>query len=337
MIIAFLVRSRTIGGFSVERVFDPIIPHIENRFKVRVFHLPYESNSILKMMLNSIFGWWVSRSADVCHMTGDQTYAMLFVPRCKSIITIHDCSFTPQGRFKTLKKWIRELLHIRLPAWRAGAITVISEATRKELIALYPNCRNKVVLIGNAIDDRLVPHKREFPAYPRIVQFGRLERKNLSRVIEALIDIPCHLRIIGQITDEQRKRLVDLGIDYSQVQGLADEAMLEEYRQADILSFPSTYEGFGVPILEGQASGAVVLTSRIEPMCGVAGGGAILVDPFDSQSIRKGFLWILSSPKFREEIVALGTANVAAYSSRNIAERYLEVYRELQKDGSRCA
>ena len=57
--------------------------------------------------------------------------------------------------------------------------------------------------------------------------------------------------------------------------------MADRYAAADIIIFPSLYEGFGLPILEGQKAGRAVLTSNIPPMTEVAGGGACLVDPYD--------------------------------------------------------
>ena len=65
--------------------------------------------------------------------------------------------------------------------------------------------------------------------------------------------------------------------------------MIQEYKDADLISFPSTFEGFGMPIIEGQAVGRPVITSNIEPMVSVAADAAILVDPFNIESIRECF------------------------------------------------
>ena len=69
---------------------------------------------------------------------------------------------------------------------------------------------------------------------------------------------------------------------------LSNQEILDEYMNCDIVSFPSLYEGFGMPIIEGQAVGRVVFTSDLEPMKEIAGDAALLVDPYSIESIRNG-------------------------------------------------
>jgi glycosyltransferase involved in cell wall biosynthesis len=97
-----------------------------------------------------------------------------------------------------------------------------------------------------------------------------------------------------------------------------------------LISFPSLYEGFGMPILEGQATGRPVLTSASEPMAGVAGaGGARLVDPHSESAIREGFIALIGNPALRERLVAAGLENCQRYALSAVAARYLALYREL--------
>ena len=104
------------------------------------------------------------------------------------------------------------------------------------------------------------------------------------------------------------------------------------YRGADIISFPSTYEGFGMPILEGQAVGRPVLTSNLEPMRSVAGqSGALLVDPQSVDSIRNGFLRLTGDEFLRARLIAAGQDNVSCYTLEAVAASYLALYRELDE------
>jgi glycosyltransferase involved in cell wall biosynthesis len=103
------------------------------------------------------------------------------------------------------------------------------------------------------------------------------------------------------------------------------------YEEADIVSFCSTYEGFGLPIIEAQAMYTPVLTSDLDPMKEVSGGAAYLADPFDVESIRKGLLTIVNDDQFREEIVERGRENIQRFLPNKIAAEYERLYDEILK------
>jgi glycosyltransferase involved in cell wall biosynthesis len=77
--------------------------------------------------------------------------------------------------------------------------------------------------------------------------------------------------------------------------------MRNEYLRADLVAFCSTFEGFGLPIIEAQAMRTPVVSSELSPMKEVAGDGAVLVDPFDVSKIREGILKIINNDDFRDE------------------------------------
>jgi glycosyltransferase involved in cell wall biosynthesis len=105
--------------------------------------------------------------------------------------------------------------------------------------------------------------------------------------------------------------------------------MADLYRKADLVSFVSTYEGFGLPIIEAQATGRPVLTSGLHSMPEVAGDGAWFVDPFDVESIRSGFRALLGERTLRERLVAAGLRNVKRFDPRTVARQYSDLYREV--------
>ena len=110
---------------------------------------------------------------------------------------------------------------------------------------------------------------------------------------------------------------------------MTDKEIVEEYLNCDIVNFPSLYEGFGMPILEGQATGRVVITSNCSPMKEVAGHGAVLVNPMSVVSIREEYKKVIENFDFRNEVVKQGTINVANYRLENIVNCYLKVYNSL--------
>jgi glycosyltransferase involved in cell wall biosynthesis len=149
-------------------------------------------------------------------------------------------------------------------------------------------------------------------------------------VVAALRGVSCVLVIVGQLPQSIMSDLRDCGVDHENFVGIDHAAMTRLYRDADIISFPSTYEGFGMPILEGQAVGRAVLTSDLEPMRGVAGrGGALLVDPQSVGAIREGFLALMRDDLLRARLIAAGKANCRRFTLESVAASYLALYRGL--------
>ena len=104
-----------------------------------------------------------------------------------------------------------------------------------------------------------------------------------------------------------------------------------------MLLFASTYEGFGVPILEAQITGRPVVTSNISPMDEVTGrilgkDSAISVNPFDIKDIRNGILKLLDNPRLAEEIVQKGLENTQRFSASAIAKQYQDLYERILKE-----
>jgi glycosyltransferase involved in cell wall biosynthesis len=122
-------------------------------------------------------------------------------------------------------------------------------------------------------------------------------------------------------------RLCDIGpVDDSELNAL--------YSTAKALLFPSLAEGFGWPILEAQACGCPVITSRCEPMQSIAGAASILVDPCDSDAAA---LTILGSLQKTRSIVEAGFLNVRRFGSEEFGRRYRNAYDVVleQWDGRR--
>lgn len=264
---------------------------------------------------------------DVIHQTGDIHYAVLGIRRCPTILTIHDLRFFDESR--GLKRWLFRWLWLELPCRHARRVTVISEFTKRRLLEVCRVHPDKVRVIPNCVseDFRYAPKAR--PERPRVLLCGTTPNKNWERVLEAGADFKVQWVMLGRLDGQQKEWLSQRGWAMEEHHGLSREEVVQLYQSCDLLCFVSTYEGFGMPILEAQAMGRPVLTSNLSPMDEVAGDGALKVDPYDVTSIRKGLERLLREPDLRADLVEAGFANVSQYSAKAIAAQYAELYREV--------
>jgi glycosyltransferase involved in cell wall biosynthesis len=165
-----------------------------------------------------------------------------------------------------------------------------------------------------------------------VLQVGTGAHKNLTGAIQALTGLRCHLKIIGQLSSEQRGILKRQRIDFSNIENATDAEVVRAYQECDLLLFASTYEGFGLPIVEANATGRPVVTSNLLSMPEVAGGAACLVDPFDVASIRAGVVRVIGDPVYRQSLVVAGLENVKRFEPRRIAAQYAAMYAEIARN-----
>jgi glycosyltransferase involved in cell wall biosynthesis len=333
--ITFIFRKRSATVFSIEKLFDALFSHFERSgVDVRRLELPYISTGVVSVLKNA---WFVARQRrkGTLHITGDVHYAALLCPFSKTLVTVHDCVVLQRGT--GFKRLVLRLLWFGLPLRLASAITVISDQTKNDVLKTVAIRERKIKVIPNFVDPEFKFSERPFAnEQPRVLHIGTTPNKNLAKVIAALRGIPCVLVIVGQLPRAALRDLREGGVRYENWVGIDHQAITRLYGDADIISFPSTYEGFGMPILEGQAVGRPVLTSDLDPMRGVAGeGGALLVDPQSVDAIREGFLALMRDDLLRARLVAAGKDNCRRFELNAVAARYGALYRELAPPGHR--
>lgn len=281
-------------------------------------------------ILNDI--WRLKRlSADIYHVTGDVNYFCLFLPRSKTVLTVHDTGHYV-STLKGVKRWLYKWLWLVWPIRMAGSVTAISEVTRISIQEDLGYMR-EVKVIDNCYSTVFHSVPKNFnEKSPLVLQVGTQPNKNLTRVIDALKDTPCRLCIIGQLNAECIEQLKNAGIPYRNRVNLTIREVFEQYAAADIVCFASLYEGFGVPIIEANVVGRPLITSNIDPMRSIAGDAACLVDPTNTFAIRQAILRIIQDSEYRERLIANGFLNAKSYSSSTAAARYLDVYRGLEQE-----
>jgi glycosyltransferase involved in cell wall biosynthesis len=105
--------------------------------------------------------------------------------------------------------------------------------------------------------------------------------------------------------------------------------MVNKYKECDLVTFVSTHEGFGMPIVEANIVGRPVVTANVSSMPEVAGNAAHLVDPFDVADIRRGILKVIEEDAYREQLILNGFENQKRFKAELIAGQLEAIYRRV--------
>ncbi|AQG80572.1 glycosyltransferase family 4 protein [Spirosoma montaniterrae] len=329
MTILHLLRSSG-TGHSIETVFSDVRwgPFINKNFTVEPVTMPCISRDWQSVWRNLRFAR--QQQADVFHITGDVHYLALALPKSRTVLTIHDAIPLVRNRHRPLRYALFWLLWYYWPMRRASIVTTVSEKSRQELLQRVGRVARKVVVVANPVGSlfQYCPQPVNTRC-PTLLHIGTAPHKNLTRLIQALDGFACRLIIVGPLTDSDKAELNHRRIVYENYVDLPQHQLLNLYKTCDLVSFVSTYEGFGLPILEAQAVGRPVLTSAISPLREVAGMGAHFVDPTNIQDIRAGLERICGDVAYRETLVANGLVNVKKFTISQIERYYAALYASM--------
>jgi glycosyltransferase involved in cell wall biosynthesis len=324
--VAQLVRRPRPNDFSVERLDADVRTNLPDDCRVTVHVCRNFSLGFLPRLADALAAR--RTKGDVLHVTGDVHYLTYFLDPRRTVLTVLDLVSLTKTR--GLRRWALWLLWYWLPVRRVSAIVCISEATREALLRETGCDPEKVVVIPCCVSPEFRPKKKPFnSACPRVLQVGTGPNKNLERVIDALAGLDVCLVIVGPLSEAHREALARAGLEYENYVDLSREALRSQYETCDLLVFASTYEGFGLPIVEAQAVGRPVVTSNVASMPEVSGGATCLVDPLDVAGIRAGVQRIIDDSVYRQSLIDQGLRNAKRFAAPEVAERYAILYRRL--------
>lgn len=274
--------------------------------------------------------------ADVFFLPNPMFHA--FSPRVKTVITFHDLSFE---RLKNVYPVKHRLWHFMVDpaaeARRAARVLAVSNSTAEELKNLYRLPAEKIWVVPLGADSQrfsgAVLESAELPN-DYILFLGSLEpRKNvlaLIRAFELLSDKFTGLRLViaGAFFPHRDKTVLrelknNKKIIYLGAVGEAEKPSL--YKKAKAFVLPSLYEGFGLPILEAQASGTPVITSVSTSMPEASGGAALLVNPLNIREIVEAVELVLTNADLRNTLISRGRENVKGHTWEKTAQQTLEI------------
>ncbi len=265
--------------------------------------------------------------------------------RVPFVLTVHDTSTEMFPEDHPLE-W-RAYSRLMLPERARSAARVITgtDYTRREIIRDLGVSPERIVVTPYGVAERFARHV-DAPApvaNPPVMLFpgAPTRRKNLELVLNAMAQAPAgtvleraRLEISGTSPDRFRHHvaLIDtLGLR-GRVEWLGKvpaEAMPGLVASADLVVYPSLYEGFGFPALEAMVAGTPVVASTAGCLPEVLADGALLIDPTDVRAFAAATEAALTRDDLRRNLVARGRARAARFSWPRCADLTIEVYREV--------
>lgn len=256
--------------------------------------------------------------------------APLIAP-CRQAATFHDLQ---HKRHPEYFRWF-DLPFWRLLLWasahRSRRLIAPSENTRADLMDVYGVAREHVTVIAHGVSPEFLELDRA-SLEPFLLCVSTLHpHKNLERLIRAYARRPRAQRLIlagvrGFHTQPVEKLIADLNLEERvEITGwLARDKLLALYDSAWACVYPSTFEGFGMPVLEALAAGIPLACSDIAPLREVAGETALLFDPLNEDSISAALDRIAGDEELRCKLSRIGRERAQSFTWRRAAEMTLE-------------
>ena len=270
--------------------------------------------------------------ADVFLSTDGQLSLLSNVPQ---IAVIHDLNFHHNP--EQLPKIVRWYYNTFFPkyAQKAARIATVSEYTKQDIVKTYGIDASKIDVTWNGCNTRYVPLTEAENEKTRIQYTdGKayflfvgliIPRKNLVRLMRAFelfktqTGSEMRLLIVGEkkwwdnAHEETYQSLVHKNDIHFAGRLMADE-LHKVLSAAFALTFVPIFEGFGIPIIEAFSCGTPVITSNVTSMPEVAGGAALLVDPYQEKDIAEKMKMLVDSEDLQKQLIEKGLKRKEAFS-----------------------
>ncbi len=272
-----------------------------------------------------------------------------------TVVTIHDVIqfVLPQYAWRKISRLYFGL--VSRSARGAQSIITVSECSKRDIVKILGIPPERIRVIGNAVDESFHPvrdawllasvRERYGIGQRYILYFGGFDmRKNVPRLIEAYARLPQETRRDYQLVisgryqhlghplyPDPRATVARLGLEGQVIftGQIREQDKAPLFSGAALFTFPSLYEGFGMPVLEAMACGTPVLTSNVSALPEVVGEAGHLVDPYSVEAIAAGMSSLLEDAAKREALAERGLERARLFTWRQVAEQTLKVYREV--------
>jgi glycosyltransferase involved in cell wall biosynthesis len=292
--------------------------------------------------------WCSALGYDLLHFPTEMSMFLWKRRRTRLVVTVHGLASVrlPAEMHERLpRRAQRKYRHLLEGADR---IITVSESSKRDIIDVYQITSDRIVVVYNGIDEAFRDDAPVGPPpdvdRPYVLSVcATIPKKNVAAVIRMLAalrerGLPHVLVHVGppgsaQADLEAEVRRFHLRDAVTFKGYVSKEDLAAYYRSAAALVFPSFHEGFGIPIVEAMASGCPVITSTAYSMPEVAGDAALLVDPYDVESLIAVGHRLLTNTALREEMIGLGRQRARRFSWNRCADETAAVYAEVLEGG----
>ncbi len=301
------------------------------------------SNRTLKY-LSANRTWKRTLKEDRLDIIENYHFPPVFNPHGSTLLTIHDLRYLKNeygALFRTAYKYgVKYFLN------RVDAAIIVSDTILKDARSLHPKANLYRVYNGiesARFNSTTSDRGKAGPARADsnlILAVGHLEgRKNFDTLVRAAKllkerEVPFKVKIVGNDSGEGanlRNLVEQLGLQDSCqfLSDLDDQEVIRLYSSASVFVFPSSYEGFGIPILEAMASGTPMALSELEIFHEIAGDSAIYFDTHDPGDLALKLQTLLEHPEQRAKLSTRGKARVKDFEFAHLAGQLKQIYRDI--------
>ena len=272
-------------------------------------------------------------------------YNLPYLIQENSVFTIHDFTqFKFPEYFGTNKVKIARLI-LNNAVKKSKKIIVVSKSTAEDFYSYFPGHIDKVEIIYNAVSKDFRPLSDEekelfiekYKPGKYIMFVGNNKpHKNIAGLVKSFADIKKEFADFKLLIISKDFKLEDISIeekikdDITIIDSVSDDELVYYYNCASILVLPSFYEGFGLPVIEAMACGCPVVASNVSSMPELCGEAAILIDPYDADSITGGISSLLGNKGLRERFINKGYEQVKSFKWEITARNYVKVFRNIK-------
>ncbi len=289
---------------------------------------------------------------DILHCPGN-TAPLYLNSSIKLILTVHDVMFALPSAILPKAKSFYSSLFNKYCTWllpcivnRASAIVTVSNYSKKDILDYTKIDSHKVHVVYpgidprfKKIDDRAIEELRDkFDLQTKfILAFGAPDpRKNTISVLNAFLNF-CKINedrslVIAGVSDAYKTILTD-HINSSNFKHriailpfVNEEDLVSLYNAADLVLYPSLYEGCGFPVLESMACGTPVIAANVTSIPEVAGDAAILIDPLNITEITDALVELSTDDNLRQTLIKKGDKQALEFSWQRTAQENFNIY-----------
>jgi glycosyltransferase involved in cell wall biosynthesis len=253
------------------------------------------------------------------------------------VVTLHDMYWEAPGVSRSIRHRLHSWLK-RKALIRADRIICISRFTYDELMRVWPDLGTKAEVIHHGVSP-LAQLPKAVPVIRRRFVFvgDRSGRKNFDAALSGLAASGLHEYDLlclggGAFSADERALIERKGLTGRVVQQAADDAALADgYASGTALLYPSTYEGFGMPLLEAMLHDCPVIAARTSSLPEVGGNAVLYADPHTPADWAAAMAQVTQA-SVRERMIEHGRRHAGEFRWQDVARRYAEVYRQLRPD-----